>query len=219
MLIAHVGEYATAFPTGRLYRLCVGERVPLTQYGNGATLGEIDRMGPQLVAPLLDLLRECEDRRPGPAVGRPQRGPVLQHRRHRSIATAALTIDASAGQLGPGFAPVDDDQRNRNKMTVTRLHGVSVTYEDTVGPLGTAAIGIYDDSATINTYSDDYVAQYARWFVQLGTVEGYRYPSVTVDLARPPSWPRRCWTSTPGSGSTSPAWTPPWPGSPTRRCR
>jgi hypothetical protein len=94
----------------------------------------------------------------------------------------ALTVDASAGQLAPPFAPVDDDQRNVNRVAVTRVGGVTATYEDTDGPLGTEAIGIYDSSLTVNNAADSHAIHYASWLVHLGTVEGYRYPSVTLNL-------------------------------------
>jgi hypothetical protein len=185
-LVAFKGELGVAFPNGRLFRLCTENKVLLTAYGNSGALTAIDQMGPQLVAPLLTLLREIEDADQGQLWDGRNAGLSYSSRRHRAIASAALTVDASGGQLAEGFQAIDDDQRTRNRMTVTRTHGVSRTYEDTTGPLGTAKIGIYDDSITINTYRDTYIAQFARWFVALGTVEGYRYPSVTVDLAASP---------------------------------
>jgi hypothetical protein len=161
--------------------------VPYFQYGTPDLLGEIDRMGPQLVGPLLPLLHECETADQGQLWDGRTAGLAYTTRRRKTLGVPGQEVNAAFGRLTSDFAPVDDDQRNRNRMTVTRLHGVSVTYEDVDGPLGTGAIGIYDDSITVNTYSDDYVAQFARWFVALGTVEGYRYPSVTIDIAAAPN--------------------------------
>lgn len=188
-LIAFAGEGGASSSTGRLVRLCAENGVPLQRYiGPVFTLGPLDRMGPQLVAPLLDLLRECELHGQGQLWDGRSAGLSYTTRKRRETSAVKLTIDAAAGELAGDFAPVDDDQRNRNKVTVTRLHGASYTWEDTAGPLGTGPTGIsiYDDAVTINVGDDDSVVDFAKWFVLLGTVEGYRYPSVTVDLAAAP---------------------------------
>ena len=184
-LIANSGDYTTS-DTGRLRRLCAENGVPLQMYTSAGPLTPVDQMGPQLTAPLLELLRECETANQGQLWD--GRGAGLQYttRKRRELGTVKLTIDAAAGELAGDFQPVDDDQRDRNRMTVTRLHGVTYTYEDTTGPKGTAAIGVYDDSITVNCMSDDSVVDFAKWFVALGTVPGYRYPSVSVDLAASP---------------------------------
>lgn len=187
-LVAHVGDYVTAPVSGRLQRLCAENSIAIQSYGaSGVLLGALDEMGPQLVAPLLDLLYECETVDQGQLWDGRNAGLSYTTRRRKAAATNTMTVDASLGRLTADFAPVDDDQRNCNRMTVTRLHGVTVTYEDTAGALGTAAIGIYDDSITINHAHDEYMLQYARWFVDLGTVAGYRYPTVTVNLAAAPT--------------------------------
>ena len=188
-LIAHAGELATT-SSGRLQRLCDENAVPYQQLGASGTVAPItanDEMGPQLAQPLLTLLHECEASDQGQLWDGRNAGLAYTTRRRRELGRVGLTIDASAGELAGEFAPVDDDQRNRNKVTVTRLHGVTTTHEDTDGPLGTAAVGIYDDAVTINNGHDEMALQYAQWLVHLGTTEGYRYPSVTVDLAASPA--------------------------------
>jgi hypothetical protein len=185
-LVANIGEDATG-DAGRLARLCAENLVPLQSYDAAGTLGDLDEMGPQLVAPLLDLLHECEVADQGQIWDGRDPGLSYTTRRRRGVGTVKLTVNAAAGELAGEFQAVDDDQRNRNRMTVTRLHGVAVTHEDVDGPLGTAAIGIYDDALTVNTRYDASVPTYAAWLVTLGTVEGYRYPTVTVDLAASPS--------------------------------
>jgi len=186
-LIANFGEVATA-SYGRLARLCAENGVPLQRYSGVATdVTAIDQMGPQLIAPLLDLLHECEVAGQGQLWDGRSAGLSYTTRRRREVGTVKLTIDASARQLAGDFHPVDDDQRVRNKVTVTRLQGASYTAEDTDGALGTDAIGIYADAVTVNVGDDDSTVDFANWFVLLGTVPGYRYPSVTVDLARSPT--------------------------------
>jgi hypothetical protein len=98
-----------------------------------------------------------------------------------------LTIDAAAGQLSEGFDPTDDDQRTRNLVEVKRTHGITAEWEDATGTLGTATIGTYNESVTVNLGRDEDVIQHAQWRVSLGTEEGHRYPSVTVDLRAAPT--------------------------------
>lgn len=186
-LVANVGEINTS-STGRLARLCAENGIPLQRYtGVPADAVPIDYMGPQLVAPLLDLLHECETSGQGQLWDGRSAGLQYTTHKRRELGTVKLTVNASAGQLAGEFTPIDDDQRNRNRVTVTRLHGASYTAEDSTGPLGTAAIGIYDDAVTVNCMADDSTVDFADWFVRLGTVPGYRYPSVTVDLAKSPT--------------------------------
>jgi hypothetical protein len=184
-LVAHEGDVATA-TTGRIARLCAENDVPLFRYATGATLSTLDYMGPQQVAPLLDLLREAETSDQGVLWDGRTAGLSYTTRRRRELGTVKLTVDAANGELAAPFDAVDDDQRTRNKMTVTRLHGVTVTREDATGPMGTGEVGIYDDSMTVNNRNDSMARQYAHWFISHGTVEGYRYPQVTIDLAASP---------------------------------
>lgn len=184
LLYARAGETATG-TEGRLVRLTQENDVPLTLHGVSAALeptGESDEMGPQLVAPLLDLLRECEASDQGELWDGRDAGLSYTTRRRREDGTVRLTIDALSGELGGEFGPVDDDQRNLNRAVVSRKGGVTDEYEDTDGPLGTAAIGTYDSSLTVNNWHDEMAKQYAAWLVHLGTAEGYRYPSVALNL-------------------------------------
>jgi hypothetical protein len=173
-LNAHRGELAT----DRLTRLFAQQGVPLDIVGTSDTT-----MGPQTLATFLDLARECEtadrgqlfDGR-GPGCGYIARSAVYNQ-------AATLTIDASAGQVPAGtFEPADNDQRNRNLVKATRRDGIPQTYEDATGPLGTAAIGVYDDAVTVNVDADAGALQLAAWIVHQGTVEGFRYPTLAIDL-------------------------------------
>jgi hypothetical protein len=185
-LTAYVGEYPTG-ATGRLVRLCQENGVRLTRYTESfPPLSVKDQMGPQLAAPLLELIGECEAADQAQVWDGRDHGLAVTTRRYRENGNLALTVDVAAGELAPGFAPVHDDQRTRNKWTITRLQGAAATYEDSTGPLGTGAIDVYDDSATVNTRFDDQAIQHAAWRVHLGTVEGYRFPTVTLDARAVP---------------------------------
>jgi hypothetical protein len=145
-------------------------------------------MGAQSPATLLELLRECELAEGGVLVDGLDQGLTFYCRDQRENRPVDLTIDAAAGQLAAPFGPVDDDQRTRNKATVTRKNAGTFVHADTSGPLATTAIGIYDTSATVNVGTDIEARAFAEWLVHLGTFEGgYRYPAVAVDLRATPS--------------------------------
>jgi hypothetical protein len=137
-------------------------------------------MGPQGLDTFVNLLRECETTDDG--VLYDGRGPGLAYtaRTVRYNATQVVTADMAADppQVDDPFAPVDDDQRDRNLVKVDRKNGSSATYEDATGPLGTQAIGTYDSTVTVNTNTDDGLLFRAAWEVQKGTVDApYRHPS------------------------------------------
>jgi hypothetical protein len=187
------GEEAVSDPDGRLLRLLAENNIPLVRYAaTTETATPADYMGPQRVDDLVTLLRECEAVDQGQLFDGLNAGLTYCTRRSRENRTADLTINAAARELAAPFGPVDDDQRTRNKVRVSRYRGTSSTVEDVTGPLGTASVGVYDTSVTINCSTDGATRLYAGWFVTLGTVEGYRYPTVTVDLlAHPelaPTW-------------------------------
>jgi hypothetical protein len=184
-LNAYEGEFATS-ASSRLVRLCAENGIPLQRYTGSGTVSSLEQAGPQRSAPLLELLAECEAVDQGQLWDGRSAGLQYTTRRRRERGNVVLTIDASQGELADPFEPVDDDQRTRNRWTVTRANGVTRTEEDVDGPLGTDVVGVYDDSTTINNRTDAMAGQYAHWLVGLGTVPGYRYPSVSVDLAAAP---------------------------------
>lgn len=100
---------------------------------------------------------------------------------------AAVTLDASVGQLADEVAPIDDDQLTVNSFTASRTNGSTVTYTDSRSSQNPNAIGTYGGSDTIECYSDgQQLADYASWKVNLGTYDGYRYPTVELWLHRNP---------------------------------
>lgn len=177
---AYSGESTTS-GSGRLVRLSEENAVPLTLTGNvDGTSSPADQMGSQRVAPLIELLRECETADQGVLYDGDTVGLSYLTRRFKENQSAALTLDAT--ELAPVFGPVDDDQRTRNRVQATRTGGSSAVVEDIDGPLGTSVVGIYDTSVQVNTFRDSSAQLYAGWLLSLGTIEGYRYPVLTVDL-------------------------------------
>jgi hypothetical protein len=186
---AYDGETITGDGAGRLARVCDENQVALTTYGVTAdVLGGTfnDYAGPQAIATVLDILHDCEDVEQGLLWDGLTTGLAYTTRRRHENAEALLTIDAAAGQLAPPFGPVDDDQRIRNRWTVNRLNGAEFTVSDDDGPMGTEAVGVYNDSKTINSYRDRAARDLADWLVHVGTIEGYRYPTLTVNLTATP---------------------------------
>lgn len=173
-----VGEAAS----DRLIRLCREEGIHLDITGIAP-----DLMGLQPIGTLLDILRECEAVDGG--ILYDGAGPGIGYicRNARYNIPASVTIDVSAGQLSPPFTPVDDDQRLRNDVTVSRTSGSSARYVNTSGPFGTATVGTYDTSVQVNTYADTPLLQMAAWQVALGTIQGLRYPNLVQDFAAVPS--------------------------------
>lgn len=180
-------DQITSFGDGRLWRLATENDVGLTLYdfgGGGGGVTTIDRMGPQRVDTLLNLLRQAETADQGVLWDGKTPGLSYTTRRYFEWGGDALVVAAS--DLTMPFNPTDDDQRTRNKVTVTRSGGSSHTTEDVDGPLGTAVIGKYDTSLTVNTYADEVLPFYSAWLVHLGTIEGYRFPRLSLNLAAVP---------------------------------
>lgn len=177
--LGYVGES----PTTRIARLCAEQAMPLAMAGTSN-----QAMGPQSVDTFLNLLRECEATDHG--VLGDGLGPGLRYtaRSARYNMTPGMTPDMAADppQVDDPFQPADDDQRNRNLYKVDRRNGSNATVQDTVGTLGINNIGVYDSTATINTQTDDVLPAHAAWFVRLGVVEGFRYPTLNLDLAATP---------------------------------
>jgi hypothetical protein len=187
---AHDGETAI----GRIERLADENNLNINIIGSGTAT-----MGTQTVDTLLNLLRECETADQGILLDGFDASLTYIARSQRENATAGLSVDATSGDLVMPFAPVDDDQRNRNRVEAKRKNGSSVTIEDSTGPLGTTAIGVYDSSVTVNIDDDNFIADYAGWLVHLGTQDGYRHPDFALELGKSSDL-IPAWLATPISG-------------------
>jgi hypothetical protein len=178
--LGYAGETADA----RLTRLCGEEGIDLTLAGTSTTT-----MGPQGIDTLLNVLRECEATDHGVLYDGFGPGIGYQCRSVRYDAATALTLDmgASPEQVAPPFEPAFDKQGVHNLYVVTRKGGSSATYEKVAGPRGTAAIGVEDTTATVNTDSDGPLYEHAGWLTNLETIGGYRYPTLSPNLMAVPS--------------------------------
>lgn len=169
--------------TERIARLCDENGIPVEVIGASAI-----QMGPQGTKTLVELLRECETADTG--ILSDGHGAGLRYVARSTIedALAALTLDAATGELTPDLTPVDDDQRIRNRVTASRPRGSEATYSDDTGPAGTAAVGVYEDTVTVNIADDALLADQASWRVHLGTFghDQYRHPSLPIAIHHDP---------------------------------
>ncbi|MES2209435.1 MAG: hypothetical protein V4515_04530 [Chloroflexota bacterium] len=183
-LNANVGES----PTTRFARLCDENGLFYVTYNT--VIGDDTltmNMGSQLSGQLLELIREVEDADGGMIYDGHTEGLTFRTLKSIENQDAALTLDAAAGDISAGFAPVDDDSRNVNRYTASRRDGASVTLSDDTGPLGTTAVGLYDGSGTFSIQRDARVVDLAGWELHLGTTDdGYRFPELNLNLARTP---------------------------------
>ena len=163
----------------RLTRLCAEENVDLALSGTSTVT-----MGPQSVDTIVNLLRECEAADHGMLYDGLGPGIGYQCRTDRYDQTATLTLDMGADppEVAPPFTPIFDRQAVKNLYAVSRKGGSTATYERTSGPLGTDTIGVEDAATTINTDDDAPLIFHAGWLVTLGTIDGFRFPAVAMNM-------------------------------------
>jgi hypothetical protein len=145
-----------------------------------------DTMGPQPVGTVLDLFRDCEKTDQGILWDGIGPGLTYTTKRYRESRPPALTLDAALGEVGLPFTPAHDDAYRVNRAVATRHGGASGLFEDVTGPLGSGIVGRYEDSQAYGCRDDSALAQYAGWMVGQGTVEGYRYPRLSLNLTAHP---------------------------------
>jgi hypothetical protein len=103
----------------RIIRVCGEEGVLVTVTDTAGTT----TMGPQIRGTLLQVLRDCEAADLG-VLTESGWNLAYQSRAERYNAPVAMTINYTSGALAT-IEPTDDDQRLRNKWTVTRTNGSS----------------------------------------------------------------------------------------------
>lgn len=168
----------------RIERLCGEQSVPFDGIGD---LDDTVALGPQERKNLLELVQESV-LADGGLLSEARHRLGLAYRTRESLENqdAALTLSYPGFNLSEIPKPVDDDRATQNILTVT-VNGVSATYEETDGELGTEAIGKYGetDGLTLNLASTDQAVllDHAAWRVHLGTVDEARFPTISVNLA------------------------------------
>lgn len=170
------GENAIA----RLSRIGAENGIPIDIVGTSTTT-----MGVQGIDVPLNILRECEGADLGLLGDGRGAGLYYISRSARYNQPATMTLDISA--IADELEPEGDDQRIRNQYTVTRKNGSSATFTQKPGPNGTDNIQTYasaPDGGDVNVTTDAPLYNMAAFLTSLGTVEGYRYPTLAIDWRR-----------------------------------
>lgn len=185
--VARVNAHNSDQVGERLFRITAENLLPYTQNDGDVPVDTVtDQMGPQRPNTVLGILNECETCDQGLLWDGVDPGLQYSTKRYRESRAPALTLSVPAAKVAFPFVPVHDDQNRRNRVTANRQEGASAIYEDTTGPLGSTIIGRYDDSIDVNVELDSSMIYYAGWLVHTGTIEGYRWPRLGMDLAANP---------------------------------
>lgn len=147
-------------------------------------------MGVQFAEPTLTQIRDAEATDLGVLTeARDALELLYRTRTSQYNQTPALTLDFSAYQVAEPFEPVDDDAAIRNDVTATRRNGDSFRLTKATGVLSILAppsgVGQYADEVTVNCETDAQLPAYAAWFLNLGTLDALRFPTLTVNLLAP----------------------------------
>lgn len=185
--IANAGESAI----DRFVRLCEDIELPYAVTGGEGVPSEL--MGAQTSLDFIEAVTETADSDGGILLDRLDAlGVLLRPRATLYRQEPVLVLDGAASEIANPFAPVLDDQRIRNDVTVTRAGGASARMVDEAS---VAEEGRYDEAVTLSLFSDDQTAGQASWRLHLGTVAGMRYATVTVDFDTAPDTLLRDWLS------------------------
>jgi hypothetical protein len=162
----------------RLERIALEESVELAINGAASLIP----MGPQKPGTVMALLREAETADGGVLFDGLSAGLSYIPEFSRYNASPSLTLNATSKHITGAPAPTHDDQRDVNRVTVQLTSGGSATYQQTGGPLGSDAIGIYETSLSANVHDEGDAYQLAAWRVHLGQAGGLRYPQLVLDV-------------------------------------
>lgn len=171
--------YPGELAADRIKRLCAEQGVRLA-----LKAGTSEAMGRQRSAKFLDLLRECAEADMGILYERAF-GLGYIPRSARYNPATALTIDWSAGGFAEAPQPTDDDQRLRNRWTVSRVGGSEAVYQNDVS---VAKSGTVRDSAEINIQTDRRLLWHAMFRTALTTIDELRWPVLDLDLIAHPEY-------------------------------
>lgn len=178
-MVGHPGET----PGARMTRLSAEQGVPFSIVGFYNTT---QAMGPQGVDTYVNLMRDCEATDAGFLYDGLSGGFQYQGISQRYDQASGVTLAAGPDLRYP-FLPIDDDQRAVNFVKASRTNGSFAIAEDTTGPRGTTAIGTYDTQVTINSRDDSGLFDRAAWEVHAGTVDGFRYPTMSMSMLTNPT--------------------------------
>lgn len=176
--------YAGEAAGRRIQRVAASGSLPIVFVGD---LDKTTHMGVQFAESRMAQIRDAEATDFG-MLATSRTANSLRYRTRQSLynQTAALVLDYSAKVVAPPFEPVDDDQTTRNNITATRRDGGSYQVVKSSGPLAAidppVGIGQYEDQVDVNVETDAQLTGIAVWFLNWGTLDAARFPSVSVNL-------------------------------------
>ncbi|MET7452541.1 hypothetical protein ABZT03_11705 [Streptomyces sp. NPDC005574] len=169
----------------RIQRLCGEDAIPFEWIGE---LDDTVPLGAQPKQNPISVIQEAVLADGGMLYETSERGLGYRTRASLYNQTPALVLDYAGFNLAEVPVPVEDDRYLQNRVVVT-VNGVSETYEETSGTLGTGQVGTYGETSgvTLNlaTPAAATLRDQAAWRVHLGTVDEARYPKIAVNLAHP----------------------------------
>jgi hypothetical protein len=177
----------------RIRRLATEEAGTVAlSWADGDTTALTELMGPQRPGTLQTLIDECAETDGG--ILSERRDRLALHYRDRTTLynqPVAIALDYTArGEVPPPLEPVEDDQRLRNDVTITRIGGSSGRSVVEAGPLSVLpppqGVGIYDEAVSLSLAGDGQPQQIAAWRTHLGTWDEARYPVITMRLHTAP---------------------------------
>lgn len=186
---AYLGEEAWH----RFDRLLNEEGIEHTRFGNIDSAHDTAAMGYQKINTLTTLLRECVAADMGSmyesrAIGF-ETGSIVEYRSRVQTydQDPMLTLDLSNGEVAPPWNFTDDNQQTRNDVTAQRIDGGFYRVRQLDGPESVLSsinggVGEYKTVYEVSVASDLQLPDIASWQVALGTVDGYRFPSISINL-------------------------------------
>lgn len=184
--VAAVQGYAGDTADERFSRLCREQGFKQFLF---TSVGQ--EMGPQYPDTLLEVFAELM-RTDGGVISElaSARAPYYYTLEDIRSRTTNLTLNIGSEHVMPGWKPVRDNQRLRNKITAFKRDGGLHTFSKTTGRLSTAdpklgGAGEYPDDVKSNPLGDDQLTSISQREVSEGTVDKPRYPIVGVNLMSP----------------------------------
>lgn len=171
----------------RFARLCEEEG---TSYGLDGYTTDSPTMGGQGRKPFPALIQESSDVSDGAIFdARGSRAVVLRNTASMYNQQSRLTLFYDNEEVYPDFRPVTDDQGTLNDVTTKRPYGAEFRYQKLTGSLNVQepggepdAVGVYDETVTVNVLSDSQLGDQASWRVAKGTLAGPRFANLTANL-------------------------------------
>lgn len=146
-----------------------------------------DVMGPQRAGAFLDLLQDAVDVDAGGLLCDGITFGLTYYTRQSAYSIdPCLTLDSADGDYLIPLPATHSDQGRVNRYTATDpLTNADRTFEQTDGPMGSDAVGLYEEGDSFRVNIINELDQIAAWMVGQGTVPGLRWPSLPFELAKP----------------------------------